>query len=260
MSASPKAIILAGGFGTRLYEETQVRPKPMVEIGGRPILWHIMKIYSAYGVNQFIIALGYKGEIIRQFFLNYCAMNKDIEIHLPTGAMAMKNGAVEPWTVSLVDTGIGTETGGRIARLKEHVAEDPFFFVTYGDGVADIDIAAQVKKYSAQDCPCMLTAVRPPSRFGALKTSSEQVLEFSEKPQTGEGWINGGFFIFSPRIFDLLQDDTTVLERGPLETLARNGELAAYFHYGFWQPMDTQRDVRLLNELWDKGGAPWRIW
>lgn len=255
-----QAIILAGGMGTRLSEETTVRPKPMVEIGGRPILWHIMKIYSRFGVNKFIVALGYKGEVIKQYFLNYCALQSDIEIHIPTGEVTLTHRPEEQWTVKLVDTGLHTQTGGRLRRLKQYVCDDPFFFLTYGDGVADIDIHEQVRGYLSSGHPCMLTAVRPPSRFGALELDGQEVRTFNEKPQTGEGWINGGFFIFSNRVFDLLADDSTILERTPLEKLASNRELGVYPHYGFWHPMDTLRDVRLLNELWDKGEAPWKKW
>lgn len=255
-----RAIILAGGMGTRLSEETVVRAKPMVEIGGRPILWHIMKIYSRFGINKFIIALGYRGEHIKQYFLNYCAYQSNIEVHLPTGKVTMDSGSVEPWTVSLVDTGLTTKTGGRLARLRPYVEDDPFFFLTYGDGVADVNIRLQVEQYLAFGRPCMLTAVRPPSRFGALDLEGDEVRSFTEKPEIGEGWVNGGFFIFSRKVFDFLDGDSTVLERAPLEALSSRGDLAAYRHYGFWQPMDTVRDVRLLNELWDKGDAPWQTW
>lgn len=255
-----KAIILAGGMGTRLSEETAVKPKPMVEIGGRPILWHIMKIYSLFGVNKFIVALGYKGELIKEYFLNYCAYQSDVTVHIPSGKVSVQNRPEELWTVNLVDTGFKTQTGGRLARLKSYVEGDPFFFLTYGDGVADLDIHEQVRQYLSDGYPCMLTAVRPPSRFGALDLEGRRIRSFQEKPQTGEGWINGGFFIFSERVFEFLDGDETVLERKPLETLALRGDLGAYAHRGFWHPMDTLRDVRLLNELWDKGEAPWKKW
>ena len=255
-----QAIILAGGMGTRLSEETAVRPKPMVEIGGRPILWHIMKIYSHFGVNKFIVALGYKGQVIKEYFLNYCARQSDIEVHVPTGRVTFRQSPEERWTINLVDTGIPTQTGGRLARLRPYVYDDPFFLVTYGDGVADLNMHEQVEQYLSRGCPCMLTAVRPPSRFGALDIDGDLVRSFQEKPQTGEGWINGGFFIFSRRLFDFLEDDDTVLEKTPLESLALKGELGVYAHQGFWQPMDTLRDVRLLNELWDRGEAPWKKW
>jgi len=255
-----KVIILAGGFGTRLAEETTVRPKPMVEVGGHPILWHIMKIYSHYGLRNFLIALGYKGEAIKDYFLNYCALNSDIMIDLAKGNVTLMNGAAEPWNVTLVDTGMGTQTGGRILRLRKYVEGDPFFFATYGDGVANIDIRRQIEEYRAAGCPCMLTAVRPPSRFGALELEHGKVKSFTEKPQAGEGWINGGFFIFSNRLFDFLKDDETILEREPLESLAAGEELSAYMHEGFWHPMDTMRDVKRLNELWEKGEAPWKVW
>ncbi len=255
-----KVVILAGGLGTRLAEETAVRPKPMVEIGGRPILWHIMKTYSQYGLRNFIVALGYKGDVIKQYFLNYCALSSDISIDLSNGNVTLMDGTAEPWNVTLVDTGLGTQTGGRILRLKKYLDKEPFFFATYGDGVANIDIAQQVEQYRACKRACMLTAVRPPSRFGALSLKDGQVQSFTEKPQAGEGWINGGFFIFSRMLFDFLSGDETILEREPLESLANCRELAAYMHTGFWHPMDTLRDVKRLNELWEKGEAPWKIW
>jgi glucose-1-phosphate cytidylyltransferase len=255
-----KVIILAGGLGTRLGEETATRPKPLVEVGGKPILWHIMKIYSAYGIRNFVIALGYKGHMIKEYFLTYHAHNSDLLIDIGTGNVEVCATSIEPWSVRLVDTGQNTMTGGRIGRLRQYVEDDEFFLATYGDGVADIDIPGQIARFKEKGAPALLTAVRPPSRFGALEVADGRVVDFSEKPQTGEGYINGGFFVFTPRLFDLIDGDDTILERKPLETLAKAGELSVYEHTGFWHPVDNIRDLKILNELWEKGDPPWKIW
>ena len=254
-----KVIILAGGRGTRLQEETAVKPKPMVEIGGKPILWHIMNIYSAHGFNEFIIAVGYKGEVIKQYFKDFYIYNSDLIVDLSSGKVECINPKSPPWKVMIVDTGLETMTGGRILRLKKFV-EGETFMVTYGDGVADIDINKLLQFHRSHGKYATVTAVRPPARFGELKLNGRRVVKFSEKPQTGEGWINGGFFVFEPEVFNYLKDDSTVLEREPLERLAEDGQLYAYIHEGFWHPMDTLRDKLLLENLWNSGKAPWKIW
>ncbi|MBC7799271.1 MAG: glucose-1-phosphate cytidylyltransferase [Gemmatimonadaceae bacterium] len=252
-----KAVILAGGFGTRLMEETEARPKPMVEIGGRPILWHIMKIYASYGINEFIIPLGYKGWMIKQFFTDYHLQAADLTIDLAYNGVTMLRRAAEPWKVTLVDTGLETMTGGRIRRLREYIQEP--FCMTYGDGVATVDINEVAKFHAEHGKLATVTAVRPPSRFGALDIDHGQVRQFEEKP-LGDIWINGGFFILSPAVFDLIDGDDTVFEAKPLERLAASGELMAYKHEGFWQSMDTLRDKRLLEDLWKTGNPPWKRW
>ncbi|HET7463585.1 MAG TPA: glucose-1-phosphate cytidylyltransferase [Longimicrobium sp.] len=252
-----KTIILAGGLGTRLSEETQLRPKPMVEIGGLPILWHIMKLYAASGLTEFVVALGYKGEVIKDFFLNLHARANDLSVHLKTGDVVVHGRQQPDWTVHLVDTGPRTETGGRIARLRSWV-DGGTFLLTYGDGVADIDVAELVAFHRAHGRLATVTAVHPPARFGELVASGDQVTEFREKPQTADAWINGGFFVLEPGIFDYLADDECIWEREPLEALARDGQLMSYRHRGFWHPMDTLRDKRLLEELWSSGEAPWK--
>lgn len=249
-------MILAGGMGTRLAEETNVRPKPMVEIGGRPILWHIMQIYAHYGVTEFYVACGYMGEYIKEYFHNFSLHNSDFSIRLRDGHKEVLNRKAPDWTVHLIDTGLSTMTGGRLRRLRPFL-EGERFMLTYGDGVADVAIDQLLRHHQEQGSTATITAVRPPSRFGGLTITDDKVLEFSEKPQTGEGWINGGFFVFEPEIFDHLEDDQTVLERKPLEALARTGQLAAYKHEGFWQPMDTLREKNLLQALWDTGSPPW---
>jgi glucose-1-phosphate cytidylyltransferase len=254
-----KVVILAGGRGTRLSEETTLRPKPMIEIGGRPILWHIMCIYSMHGFKDFIIACGYKGEMIKEYFHNYFIHNSDYTIDLKNGKKEILNYNKFDWKVSVIDTGSDTLTGGRILRLSRWLSEGSFM-VTYGDGVGDIDIAALVDFHKSHGRAATVTAVRPPSRFGGLNIEHNNVVEFSEKPQTGEGWINGGFFVFESRVFDYLKDDNTILERKPLERLAEDGELMAYKHEGFWQPMDTLREKQLLESLWTGGEAPWKVW
>lgn len=252
-----KTIVLAGGFGTRLMEETGVRPKPLVEIGGKPILWHIMRIYAAAGFNEFVVALGYKGEAIKRWFLDFSSYTHDMEISLAESATrVIRNGPVDDWHVALVDTGQSTQTGGRLKRLARHIGNEPCM-ATYGDGVADIDIRELVAFHKAQGRLATLTAVRPPARFGALELTGTGVSHFREKPQTGQGWINGGFFVFEPQVFDYIDGDETFFEREPLQRLAEEGQLSAYLHNGFWQAMDTLREKRLLEAMWQQGQAPW---
>ncbi len=254
-----KTIILAGGLGTRLSEETTVRPKPMVEIGGIPILLHILNIYHAYGFSDFIVACGYKGEVIKDFFANFQTRNTDWSIRLADGERTLLRNRVPDWTVSPVDTGAKTMTGGRIKQLQRIVGNSTFM-VTYGDGVADIDIGKLVEHHRSHGKLATLTAVHPPARFGCLELDGERVSAFAEKPQTSEGWINGGFFVFEPQVFDYLDGDDCMLEKTPLERLARDGQLVAYMHDRFWQPMDTLRDKQLLEELWNSNRAPWKVW
>lgn len=254
-----KVAILAGGVGTRLVEETDVKPKPMVEIGGRPILWHIMMHYSHYGFNEFVIALGYKGEVIKKYMVDYCSLNSDLMVRLKTGEMKRSNGNTPDWTVELVDTGIATLTGGRIKRLAPYIGEETFM-LTWGDGVADVDLRALLAFHRSHGKLATLTAVRPPARFGHLVFNGDQVTQFTEKPQTSEGWINGAFFVLEPGVFDYIDGDDTQWEREPLERLAKDGQLIAFRHTSFWQCMDTLRDKRLLEDLWQQGNAPWRIW
>ncbi|MBN1999841.1 glucose-1-phosphate cytidylyltransferase [candidate division KSB1 bacterium] len=254
-----KVVILAGGLGSRLSEETEQKPKPMIKVGDKPILWHIMHIYAAQGFREFIIALGYKGEIIKHYFWDYHRVRHDVSIELATGKVTVYDRGAEDWIVHLVDTGIKTETGGRMKRLKNWL-KDETFMLTYGDGLANIDLGLLLKKHRSHGKIATVTAVRPPSRFGGLTLDGDRVFSFIEKPQIGEGWINGGFFVFQPGILDYLPDDQTVLEKEPLEKLAAEGELFAYQHTDFWQCMDTMRDVRLLNSLWQAGSAPWKIW
>jgi glucose-1-phosphate cytidylyltransferase len=254
-----KTVILCGGLGTRLSEETQVKPKPMVEIGGRPILWHVMKIYGRQGVNDFTLALGYKGEVIKDYFLNYHARLSDLTVHLKNGRVDYSNPTAEDWRVSLIDTGLNTMTGGRLLRLKDHLQAGGTFMLTYGDGVSDVDIPALLAFHRTHGRLATVTAVRPSARFGGMHIGDGQVLDFKEKPQSGEGWINGGFFVFEPSVFDYLTDDATVLEQSPIENLVRDGQLMAYEHSGYWQCMDTIRDRDALQALWDGGRAPWLI-
>ncbi|MBN1484051.1 MAG: glucose-1-phosphate cytidylyltransferase [Chloroflexia bacterium] len=253
-----RVVILAGGFGTRLHEETTVKPKPMVEIGGRPILWHIIQTYATHGYPEFVIALGYKGEIIKHYFLNYYYLRNDISIQLCNGQVEVQDGEREDLTVHLVDTGLHTQTGGRIKRLAQWI-EGETFMLTYGDGVADIDIGRLIDFHRQHGRLATVTAVRPPSRFGGLTFQGDRVERFMEKPQIGEGWINGGFFVLEPAVLQYIAGDETYFEREPLEQLAADGQLMAYRHEGFWQCLDTMRDLRLLRELWDSGAPPWRI-
>jgi glucose-1-phosphate cytidylyltransferase len=254
-----KVIILAGGRGTRLSEETSVRPKPMVAIGGKPILWHIMKIYSSFGYNDFIIACGYKGEIIKEYFDNYLTHSSDFMIDLSDGTRTVYNNPVDNWRIGMIDTGDDTMTGGRILRLRHWIADRPFM-VTYGDGVGDVNINALVDFHRSHGKLATVTAVHPPARFGGLELDGDEVVEFSEKSQTGEGWINGGFFVFEPGILSYLTNDATILERDPMERIALEGQLRAYRHEGFWHPMDTLRDRNMLEECWANGSAPWKVW
>ena len=251
-----KTVIMAGGLGTRLSEETTARPKPMVEVGGRPMLWHVMNIYAAVGFREFLVALGYKGEVIKSYFLNYRRVRNDITIELGSGAVDVHDGDAEDWTVHLIDTGLETQLGGRLRRLRSWLG-DGTFMMTYGDGVAGLNVRDLLDFHRRHGRLATLTAVRPPARFGALQLDDELVSSFVEKPQTGEGWINGGFFVLEPDVIDYIEGDATVFEHGPLERLAAEGQLAAYRHEGFWQCMDTMRDVRLLNSLWESGRAPW---
>ncbi len=255
-----KVLILAGGFGSRLSEETDVRPKPMAEIGGRPILWHIMKIYSHYGFNDFIILLGYKGYYIKEYFANYFLHQSDVTIDLASNNMEVHNNASEPWKVTLLDTGLHTMTGGRIRRAKDFVGNSPFL-LTYGDGVANINLPQLITFHKQHGKSITMTAVQPEGRFGALKTDgNSKVLAFAEKPRGDGSWINGGFFVCEPNIFDYITGDETVFEQEPLEKLATAGELYNYRHEGFWKCMDTLRDKIKLNEMWDSGDAKWKIW
>ena len=255
-----QTIILAGGLGTRLAEETSTLPKPMVEIGGKPMLWHIMNIYASHGFKDFLIACGYKGEIIKEYFHNFYIHNSDFIIDMSDGSHKVVNENNFDWRIGVVDTGLHTMTGGRILRLKEWIKKETFM-VTYGDGLGAVDIQALVAFHKAHGKLATVTAVRPPSRFGGLVVEGDMVVEFSEKPQTGEGWINGGFFVFEPGIFDYLRNgDRAILEREPLETLAADRQLMVFRHTGFWQPMDTLREKQLLESLWTSGKAAWKIW
>ncbi len=254
-----KVAILAGGLGTRLSEETTVKPKPMVEIGGRPILWHIMKIYAAYGFKEFVIALGYKGEIIKDYFINYHYRARNMTVELSNGDLTIHDGDSEDWTVHLLDTGADTQTGGRVKRVAEFIGDEPFM-LTYGDGVANINIPALLEFHKKQGKLVTLTAVRPAARFGQMVIESGRVVEFKEKPQIGEGWINGGFFVLQPRIADYIQGDQVAWEREPLERLASEGQLVAYQHDDFWYCMDSLRDVQLLDKSWAEGNPPWKMW
>ncbi len=248
-------IILAGGMGSRLQEETAAKPKPMVEIGGRPILWHIMQRYAMYGYREFIVALGYRGEVIKNYFLNYYYLRNDVSIRLANGQIEVHDGSREDWLVHLIETGLHTQTGGRIKRLAHWV--DGTFLLTYGDGVADIDIPALLAFHRGHGKLATVTAVPPPARFGGLSLQGDVVARFEEKPHIGESWINGGFFVLEPGVLDYIEGDETYFEREPLERLAAEGQLMAYRHQGFWQCMDTLRDVRLLESLWQSGEAPW---
>jgi len=254
-----KVVILAGGFGTRLQEETTVKPKPIVEIGGQPILWHIMNIYAAHGYKEFIVALGYKGEVIKNYFLNYYYLRNSFSIRLNNGHVDVHDSGCEDWIVHLIDTGLRTETGGRIKRLAPWIGNETFM-MTYGDGVANINIRELAAFHRRNGKLATVTAVRPPARFGGLSFSGDLVARFEEKTQIGEGWINGGFFVLEPKVLDYIEGDTIAWEREPLERLAEEGQLVAYRHDGFWQCMDTLRDVRLLESLWAKGQAPWKVW
>ena len=255
-----KAVILAGGLGTRISEETDTKPKPMVEIGGKPILWHIMKIYSAHGVNDVVICCGYKGYQIKEYFANYFLYKSDVTFDMSKNSMDVHQRSAEPWRVTLVDTGETTMTGGRLKRVAEHIKDEDAFCLTYGDGVSNVNITELIAFHKAQKVKATLTATLPPGRFGALQFSGNKVSQFMEKPQGDGAMINGGFFVLSPGVLQYLDGDETIWERAPLETLASEGQLAAYQHMGFWQPMDTLRDKTHLEELWANGQAPWKVW
>ncbi len=255
-----KCVILAGGLGTRISEESVLRPKPMIEIGGRPILWHIMKIYSAHGINDFVVCCGYKGYMIKEYFANYFLHMSDVTFDMRNNNMQIHKRNSEPWNVTLVDTGDDTMTGGRLKRVEPYVkAEDAFCF-TYGDGVADIDVAALVAHHKTHGKHATVTAVQPPGRYGAIEMDGSNVLGFTEKPRGDGAWINGGFFVLSPKCIDLIDGDATPWEEKPLSTLASSGQLAVYKHSSFWQPMDTLREKNHLEQLWDDGEAPWKVW
>jgi glucose-1-phosphate cytidylyltransferase len=256
-----KAVILAGGLGTRISEETRARPKPMIEIGGKPILWHILKMYSAHGINDFIICCGYKGYVIKEYFANYFLHVSDVTIDLVGNKSIVHNHKAEPWKITLIDTGENTMTGGRIKRIKEFIENDEAFCMTYGDGVGNVDISDSIKLHKAHGKLATITAVRPPGRFGAISFNSDgDVTSFQEKPVGDGAMINGGFFVLNPAVLDLIDGDNTLWEREPLERLANSGQIAAYKHEGFWQPMDTLRDKNYLEELWEDGAAPWKVW
>lgn len=254
-----KAVILAGGLGTRISEETIVRPKPMIEIGGKPILWHIMKLYSAHHINDFIICLGYKGYMIKEYFANYFLHTSDVTFDIKNNKVEIHQNNAEPWRVTLVETGEQTMTGGRLKRVATYLDNEDFCF-TYGDGIADIDITQLIKHHKQQNTLATLTATQPPGRFGSLRLDSNKILGFTEKPMGDGGWVNGGFFVLSPKAISLIQGDDTIWERYPLEHLAETGQLSAYYHKGFWHAMDTLRDKNHLEELWNAGNAPWKIW
>lgn len=258
-SEAMKVVILAGGLGTRIGEETSARPKPMVEIGGKPILWHIMKIYSAYGMNEFIICLGYKGYMVKEYFANYFMHMSDLTFDLSQNKMEIHQNTAEPWRVTLVDTGENTMTGGRLKRVQSYLGKEDFCF-TYGDGVGDVKIPEVIHFHNSQKTLATVTAVQPPGRFGTLNLDRERVISFQEKPRGDGGWINGGFFILSPKVVDYIEGDQTIWEREPMEKLAREGQMSAYLHKGFWHPMDTLPHKYYLEQLWQSGRAPWKIW
>ena len=259
-SQPQKTIILAGGLGTRLSEETVTRPKPMVEIGGQPILWHIMNIYAHHGFSEFVVALGYKGELVKDYFLRFNAMSADLSVDLARGTSLVHDGQRPSWKVHLADTGQDTQTGGRVRRLRKWLEHDDLFMMTYGDGVADIDVAALVAFHRRHGRLATVSAVRPPARFGGITIEGDRVAAFAEKPQVGEGWINGGFFVLDRKVLDYNDGDGTPFEHGPMERLTAEGQLMAYRHEGFWQPMDTVRERNMLESLWQKGQAPWKVW
>ncbi len=255
-----KAVILAGGLGTRISEETNLKPKPMIEIGGKPILWHIMKIYSAHGVNDFVVCCGYKGYVIKEYFANYFLHMSDVTFDMQNNKMEVHQQNAEPWRVTLVDTGDHSMTGGRLKRVADYVKDEEAFCFTYGDGVSDVDITAQLTFHKQHGKRATVTAVQPPGRYGALNMDDKSVRGFIEKPQGDGGWINGGFFVLSPSCIELIDNDSSSWEGEPLTQLAAQGELMAYEHRGFWQPMDTLRDMNHLEELWQSGKAPWKVW
>jgi glucose-1-phosphate cytidylyltransferase len=255
-----KAVILAGGMGTRISEESSLRPKPMIEIGGKPILWHILKGYAKHGVTDFVICLGYKGYVIKEYFANYCLHLSDVTFDLANNRMEVHQRNAEPWRVTLVDTGEQTMTGGRVRRIAQYVKDDEAFCLTYGDGVGDVDVTAALAFHRAHGRDCTMTVAQPPGRFGAVSLDQEKVVTFQEKPIGDGGWINAGFFVCSPKVIDRIDSDPTIWEREPMESLAREDHMRAWYHRGFWQPMDTLRDKLLLEDLWAKGKAPWKTW
>jgi glucose-1-phosphate cytidylyltransferase len=254
-----KVVILAGGLGTRLSEETIIKPKPMVEIGGKPMLWHIMNIYAAYAFKEFVVALGYKGEMIKEYFINYHYLSRNLSVRLDTGNVTIHDGSNEDWLIHLLDTGLATQTGGRIKRAIEFIGHEPLM-LTYGDGVSNINITKLLAFHRSHGKLATITAVRPTARFGQMVIDGEKVIQFEEKPQIGEGWINGGFFVLQPEVIEYIQGDQTIWEREPLERLASEGQLIAYRHDDFWHCMDTLRDTQLLEKYWAEGNAPWKIW
>lgn len=254
-----KVVILAGGLGTRISEETHLKPKPMIEVGGKPILWHIMKIYSAYGINDFVICLGYKGYMIKEYFANYFLHMSDVTFDIAANQMEVHQRNAEPWRVTLVDTGNDTQTGGRLKRVGDYLKEDEFC-LTYGDGLGDVNIGELIAFHRAQRLLATLTAVQPPGRFGSINLEKNKIIGFQEKPQGGGGWINGGFFVLSRKVLDYIAEDDTSWEKFPMERLAAEGNLSAFIHRGFWQPMDTLRDKAYLEGLWESGKAPWKVW
>ncbi|OIO71314.1 MAG: glucose-1-phosphate cytidylyltransferase [Zetaproteobacteria bacterium CG1_02_53_45] len=254
-----KAVILAGGLGTRISEETHLKPKPMIEIGGKPILWHIMKTYSAHGINDFIICLGYKGYLIKEYFANYFLHTSDVTFDMNDNSMQVHQNTAEPWKVTLVDTGDNSMTGGRLKRVAEYLDDEDFCF-TYGDGVSDVNVSELIRFHRDQGCLATVTAVQPPGRFGSLDMSGHNIIDFEEKPHGDGAWINGGYFVLSPKVIERIESDSTSWELQPMKSLAADGQLMAYKHEGFWQPMDTQRDKTQLEALWDNDNAPWKAW
>jgi glucose-1-phosphate cytidylyltransferase len=255
-----KTVILAGGFGTRLLEETSVKPKPMVEVGGYPILWHLMNSYATRGFGEFVLALGYKGEVIKNYFSCYALLESDLTVNLATGQVDYHRLTKKDWLIDMIDTGPETMTGGRLKRLESRIRPEGTFMMTYGDGLCDVDMRALLQFHRSHGKAATITAVRPPARFGTMQFAGDQVVDFAEKPQTGEGWINGGFFVLEPRVFDYIDGDSSSWETEPLSRLAQDGELMAYRHSGFWQCMDTLRDKNRLEEMWQNGDAPWKVW
>jgi glucose-1-phosphate cytidylyltransferase len=255
-----KAVILAGGYGSRLLEETELRPKPMVEVGGRPLLWHILKIYAAHGVREFVVCLGYKGQLIKEYFASYALRHADVTFDLGRGSMEIHDAEVEPWRVTLVDTGLDTLTGGRLARVRRHLVGEEAFCMTYGDGVGDVDVRASIDFHRREGAIATMTVVAPPGRYGIVSVDGTRVASFREKAVAADAAINGGFFVLSPRVFDYLPSHDVMWEEAPLERLAADGQLAAYHHRGYWQCMDTLRDKRALEAAWASGEAPWKVW